>query len=404
MDISKSISKIYHKLSKMLSNPIFIMGLISIIIIVVSCQTYFLGIKTVFGDGNKITYYNNYLIFRQSFIHLIENKDLYQLYPKEYWDYYKYSPTFPIIMAPFSFMPIFLGLLIWNLLNALVLVFAFCQLPFDKNKSRLFAIGFILIELITSIQSSQSNALIAGLLILAFIFLEKNRPLWASLAIIVTIFIKIFGVFALVLFIFYPNKLRSVLYAILWIIVLFSLPLIFISPSQLATQYQSWFTLLQQDHESTLGLSVMTLLKSWFGLQSSKNLIQLMGLVLLCLPLVKFRVFKELNYKLLFLSFILIWIVIFNHKAESPSFIIPIAGISIWYFMQKNNIVNGFLIIFAFILTILSPTDLFPETFKDKIIIPYVLKTLPCILIWCKILFDLLSYRSEKYNIQINKM
>ena len=43
-------------------------------------QSYY-GSPTIFNDL-EYTAYNNYLIFKQSFFHLIEGKDLFILYPK----------------------------------------------------------------------------------------------------------------------------------------------------------------------------------------------------------------------------------------------------------------------------------------------------------------------------------
>jgi len=47
----------------------------------------------------------------------MEGKDLYAPYPNEYWDLYKYSPTFALLMAPLALLPTLAGLAGWNLLN-----------------------------------------------------------------------------------------------------------------------------------------------------------------------------------------------------------------------------------------------------------------------------------------------
>jgi len=342
----------------------------------------------------EYTHYNNYLIFKQSFFHLIENYDLYKLYPNEHWDLYKYSPTFALLIAPIAVLPDAAGLLIWNLLNVLILFFAIWKLPVSSDKSRLFMLGFILIELITSIQNSQSNALIAGLIIFAFIFIENKQMALASLLIVLTIFIKLFGVVALALFIFYPEKIKFILYTIGWTLLFAALPLILISSSQLLFLYHSWFNLLQNDHTISLGISVAGIFSSWFGIEC-KGKIVLIGAVLFCIPFLKYKFFNELKFKLFFLSSILLWIIIFNHKAESPSFVIAISGVAIWFFSQKIKIENIILIVFAFILTVLSPTDIFPKYIRVNYVVPYALKALPCILIWIKIIFDMMFYKPE---------
>lgn len=41
--------------------------------------------------------YNNYVIFKMSFPHLVNNEDLYIVQPEEHWDLYKYTPTFAVL-------------------------------------------------------------------------------------------------------------------------------------------------------------------------------------------------------------------------------------------------------------------------------------------------------------------
>ena len=363
-----------------------VVGILVVIVAVITAQRFLLG---------QATYYNNFLIIKQSFYHLIGNKDLYQLYPGEYFDYYKYSPSFALVMAPIAFLPNVPGLFLWNLLNVLVLFFALLKLPGQTDRTRLFLLGFILPALITSLQNSQSNCLIAGLLIFSFILLEKKQIAFASLLIVFTIFIKIFGIVALSLFLFYPHKLKAVFYTILWMIILAILPLMVVSFSQLIHLYQSWSYLLTNDQQSSWGISVSGLLHAIFDFKFKTGIL-LAGVVLFCLPLLKYRFFSDLKFRLFFLSSMLIWTVIFNHKAESPTFIIAITGVAIWFFSQKLKTVNVILVILAFFLSVLSPTDLFPAVIRKNLIAPYNLMALPCILIWLKIIFDLFFYRKDK--------
>ena len=384
----------HNKFYQLLQKHLFIALLLGIITTGITAQSYFSGVKTFGTDTVAYTHYNNYVIFKQSFFHLIEQKDLYKLYPEEHWDLYKYSPSFSLLMAPFAALPDLVGLLFWNLLNVMILFFALWKLPFVTPKIRLLALGFIIIELITSLQNSQSNALIAGLIIFAFLFLEKRNIALASLFIVLTVFIKIFGLVAFSLFLFYPDKIKSALYTIGWVLLFAVLPLLVTPLSQLIFQYQSWLHLLQNDHSASFGLSVAGWLQTWFGVDA-KNLIVIIGVILFCLPFINYKYFNELKFKLFFLSSILIWIIIFNHKAESATFIIAVSGISIWFFSQKFKTENLIFLLLAFVFTILSPTDLFPKSVRVNFVVPYVLKAVPCILIWVKIIFDLVFYKSE---------
>lgn len=340
--------------------------------------------------GMVYTHYNNFLIFRASFYHLIENQNLYQHYIHEYYDLYKYSPTFAVLMAPIAVLPAKVGLFAWNLLNALVLFFAFMKFPSFKQKQVLSAFAFVLIELITSLQNTQSNALMAGLIMLGFISLERDKPWIASLFIVLTVFIKIFGLVALVIFIFYPKKIRNSLIILWWFIILGVLPLLVISPSGLLGQYQNWMAVLNADASVYSGLSVMSWLYTWFGLETGKNVIVLAGALLLLLPLVKTSSWKHLSFRMFFFSSIMVWMVVFNHMAESPTFIIAVSGVAVWFFSkEKKSWPDIVLLALVFLFTILSPTDIFPSMVRKNLVEPYVLKAVPCIFVWFKIQIDL---------------
>ena len=324
-------------LKEKLRSRLFIIALsvVVLIVIAVSLQSVLLKKSPDPGTGIAYTYYNNFLIFRGSFYHLLDNQDLYQSYPQEHYDLYKYSPTFAVLFAPLALLPAKAGLFFWNLLNALVLFFAFWKLPLLTDKKKLPALGLVLIELVTSLQNSQSNALMAGLIILAFVFLEKDNPWIASLFIILSVYIKIYSIVGLVMFIFYPKKVRSALLILGWVVILGLLPLVIASPEHLVQQYQSWFGLLRQDHAVFGGMSVMSWLRSWFGLEINKNAVVLAGAVLLLLPLVRIKEYNNQAFRMAFLASLMIWMVIFNHMAESPTFVIAVSGVAAWFFMKE---------------------------------------------------------------------
>jgi Glycosyltransferase family 87 len=390
-------SKMLHtqmKRSKLLSNPLLLAGLITLLFVIVTGHRLLLGDKKYSPDGLTYTHYNNYVIFKQSYFHLISGQDLYQLYPAEHWDLYKYSPSFALLMAPLAYLPDAIGLLGWNLLNVLLLFYALWKLPFQSDKFRLFAFLLIVIELITSVQNAQSNGLMAGLIVMAFVFLERKQVAWASLMIVLTVFIKVFGLVAFALFLFYPDKVKAILYTLGWTALLAVLPLLVVSFSQLSLLYENWLHLLANDRSISFGTSIAGFLHGCFGIDG-KNFILLVGAPLFCLPFLKFSAFKDVKFRLLYLASVLIWIVIFNHKAESPTYVIAVTGVSIWFFSQRMSAVNIALLILAIILTVLSATDMFPRSIRIAYVVPYALKSLPCILIWLKITWDLLVFKSE---------
>jgi hypothetical protein len=61
---------------------------------------------------------NNLIIFRQSHFHLANQTNLYLEYVNEYWDHFYYSPTFGVLIAPFSFLPLGVSVFAWGLFDA----------------------------------------------------------------------------------------------------------------------------------------------------------------------------------------------------------------------------------------------------------------------------------------------
>lgn len=348
----------------------------------------------VAGKGNQYTHYNNYMIFKSSFEHLIHNKNLYQPYPTDHFDLYKYSPAFALFMGLFYKLPDWLGLIIFNLLNTVILITALrrLELPLEKMK---FLLLFILIELAISLSMTQTNALIAGLIILGFTYLEDDKPLIAALLISLTVFIKLFGLVAFVLWFLYPHKGKFILYSILWFIVLTFIPLIVVTPAELFNKYSYWLTLLKNDHDASYGISFMGWMYSWFGLDLPKAATVGVAALLFCIPLIKVKLYKLYTFRLQMLASTLLWVIIFNHRGENPTYIIAMAGVAIWYFSQKPNKANTILLWLALIFTSFTSTDLItPGWIADKYVEPYCIKTIFCCIIWFKLQFDLLMEKS----------
>jgi hypothetical protein len=217
----------------------------------------------------------------------------------------------------------------------------------------------------------------------------------AAFCVVFSVFIKLFGIVGFALFLFYPKKWKLILYTTVWIIILFLLPLLVVDFQQLKLLYLSWGNMLQADHSGSYGFSVMGWLQSWFGFAANKLSVVAVGVILFLLPLMRFNLYKNYLFRILTLSSVLLWIVIFNHKAESPTFIIAMAGVSIWFIIGDKNLLNSILFIAAILFTSLSPTDIFPRFLRDEYVIPYSLKVFPCIMIWLAILFKMIVIKNE---------
>jgi hypothetical protein len=128
----------------------------------------------------------------------------------------------------------------------------------------------------------------------------------------------------------------------------------------------------------------MGFLKAWMHMSVPSNYVVAAGAVVLIAAAVIGR-----HARILVLASVLIFVTIFNYAAESPSYAIAVAGVALWYFSQARTPANLTLLILTFLFAMLSSTDLLPRAVRREFLEPYVIKALPCILVWLKLQFDL---------------
>ncbi|MFN0015037.1 MAG: glycosyltransferase family 87 protein [Saprospiraceae bacterium] len=375
----------------------------SLVALVVSVHTILKG-QNAYG----YTSYENYVIFKNSFSHLVHDLNPYALYPAVQWDLFKYSPAFSVAMAPFSVLPDLPGLTLWNLINALPLLWGVLRLPVLTVAQRHFIAWFILPELVVSLQNSQSNGLTATLVIWAWIALERKNTAQGAWWAAAGGFLKIFGIFAAIPALVYPNRSRLVLATVAWSMLLVIVPLVVVSPEQLWQVYRWWIELLRSDHSASVGLSVMGWLQTWFGWVAPKTVVMLTGLALLLVC--TWAVFRRgqatqdglptATDRIQLWATLLVWMVVFNHKAESPTFVIALCGVALWYqSLQKPALWEKILVWAAFTLASVSPTDIFPRVLREAYVQPYVLKAVPCIAIWAILTAKLLLPKKPRASL-----
>ena len=339
--------------------------------------------------------YNNYVIFERSWDHLVSGQDLYALHPQEHWDLFKYTPTFAVLMAPFSAMPDAIGLPLWNLLNALVLVLAVSRLPMLDQRQQAIALLICAVECMTALQNAQSNGLVVGLLVLAFAEMERGKSWLPALCVLLSAFIKLFGIVGLAMFLMHDNRWKLAGWTAGIGLILTALPLLVISPDHYAWLFESYGQMLSQDHSASLGYSLHGILHSWFGLGVSKSLVLAVGSVLFMLPVLYWRKWTDQAHRLQVLCLILWWVLVFNHKSESPTFVIAMAGVGIWFVQAKRTRLNLGMMWFALVLTSLVTTDLCPRWVREQFVNPYALKALPIVVLWAVVMWRTLTVSSR---------
>ena len=338
--------------------------------------------------------HNNYFVFKYNFLHVINQQNLYASYPENYFDYNHYGPIFAYIIAPFALLPDSAGVILWVVFTSGVLLTAILMLPI-KQEQRLLIVLLCVHELMTSAANVQSNPIIAALIVLSFVFIKREQDFWAALMIALGIFIKLYGVVGLAFFFFSNHKIKLIGSLVFWSAVLFVLPMAISSPAFIVQTYQDWYTDLVFKNADNLNstranISVMGMMHKIGGAPISNIAVVLPGMLLFALSYVRYKYFNNLNYQLLIVASALIFPVIFSTGSESPTYMIAFTGVAIWFINTEKPVskLDIGLMVFAFILTSLSPSDIFPRYLKVNYVDPYGLKALPVLLIWLKIIYE----------------
>lgn len=353
--------------------------------------------------------FNNYLIFKYTFLHAADQLNLYTPYP-EYFDTNHYGPFFALLFAPFALLPNILGMLLWQLCNTLFLFYAIWKLPIKETK-KIAVLWICSHELLTSLFSFQINPAIAAIIILSYVLIDKKQDFWAALLIMLGTFIKLYGIVGLAFFFFSKQKGKLVLSAAFWALVCFVAPMLIFGPAYILDSYAEWFKSLTEKNTLNASLtsyqdiSVMGMFRRLLGDTSLPNMPFLIcGMLLFCVPYLRVKQYKFEGFRLMLLASTLLFTVLFSSGSESPTYIIAFAGVAIWFVIQprpytKTDIA---LFIFALILTSFSPSDLFPKFIRQHYIIPYALKSLPCLLIWITLCVEMYKNDFSTYGSTVN--
>ena len=342
--------------------------------------------------------HNNFLIFRGVFWHTIQKLSLYDFYPTEYNDHNHYGPIFSLVIAPFAVVPDAIGLLFWLVVLALGMYYAVRRLPLEEGR-QIFLYWFCAHELLTALQMQQFNIAIAAIIIGSFAAIEKGREVTAAFLIVLGTFVKLYGVVGLAFFFFVKRKPRFILALIGWSVVCFVAPMLISSPEYVIGQYVEWYErLAAKNGENTFSLmqniSLLGMIRKISGSASYSDLLVILpGLALFGLPYLRFGQYRHLAFRYAILSSVLLFVVLFSTGSESSTYIIPFAGIALWYATSpwKRSGWDVALLVFAFVLSSLSPSDLFPRSLREAYVLPYALKALPPTLIWLRLSYELLT-------------
>lgn len=375
------------KFLKFISDPKYIFG----IYFLVSAAS---AIAKYLGGPLK---YNNYLIFKNVFVNTLSERNIYSYYPDAHFDANHYGILFSVIIAPFALLPDWFGMVLWNVANAAIFTYAIHKLPFPNQYKAFFA-WLCLQEFITAAVSLQFNIALTGLLMLSAVYVYERKEAKSAFAILVGFFVKLYGIAGLSSFFFMKNKMRFIGLFIAIAILFFILPMLISSPEFGLMSYADWFQSLSEKNMSNQVLgnrqdySLMGIVRRISGAEISNLTFLLPGIVLFGLPYLRIKQYKNLAFQMMILASTLLFIVLFSSGSESPTFIIAVSGVMLWFLMQKEKTaVDIALLVFVIILTCFSFSDLFPKSIKENYIMKYSLKALPCCVVWFRVCYELMT-------------
>jgi hypothetical protein len=338
-----------------------------------------------------IDHINNWRMARFSFYQLLHGANLYAPYPAQYYDLYQYSPTFALLVAPLALPPMWLGLLLFDTFNIAVFYYAVRRLL--PGRQGLIALLILYFEVLRSSQNTEINTLVVGLIALAFLWLESGRVGRASAAIAIGASIKIFPLAAGALALPHRWRWRFGVALATGLALAVLAPLLVTPAATLLQQYHWWFA-LERHYGSALRIESLMALLSLFVPGVWPNWpVQLAGTALLLLPYVVRRAdWGDAGFRRAMLCFLLLYVILFNHQAESPTFIIAMTGVVVWYLTGPRRWYHHALMALSWVLVSLS-SEVLPASVLNVCCRPYHYKTIPILLVWLVMLWELLAPR-----------
>ena len=353
----------------------------------------------------KLNRANNFLIYRGSFWNAVRGWNLYMPNPAEYGDLHHYGPFFSLLFAPFAIVPKWLGLLMWGFALTLFLYWAIRRSQFTKYQ-QLFILWFCAHEMLTALYMQQFNIAIAATILLAYYLIEKEKDFWAAFFIMMGTFVKVYSIVGLAFFFFSKHKGRLIVSLAFWAVVMFVAPMPFFHGwDYIVGQYGEWYvSLANKNMENTVNImnniSLLGMVHRISGVWFNDLWMIVPGLILFSLPYLRRDQYQYVAFRQTLLASVLMFVLLFSTGSESSGYIIALIGVVVWYTAApwERSKWDVALMVFVFILSSMSPSDLFPAYLRKTYVQPYALKALPVTIVWLKLCYEMLTrdYASEE--------
>jgi hypothetical protein len=125
------------------------------------------------------------------------------------------------------------------------------------------------------------------------------------------------------------------------------------------------------------------------GDASSSAPVILLQLIVLAPIVMRRERWHEAHFRLQLIASILIFAVLFNHQSESPSYVIAMLGIAVWFATSERAAWRVALVVFAMLLVNGGSSGILSRDLYQRFYLAYLLKTVPLIPIWIVVQLEL---------------
>ncbi|GAB3995593.1 glycosyltransferase family 87 protein [Spirosoma daeguense] len=335
---------------------------------------------------------NNFLLFINSYKHLVAHQNLFLEYHTETVDSYHYGPIFALLVAPFYWLPTLLSITLWNVFNSLFLLYAIYELPLSDRQKAVIS-WLVLNSSYTCLLNTQFHHICVGMIILSYTQLYKRQEVLAAANIVLGTLIKLYGVVGLAYFPFAQNKFRYFIGGFLSTVVFITLPMLFVGFDYTIQCYFDWYESLSYKNQLNVNLAntrtdvcVMGMFRRLFHDGTLSNLYFIIpGLIIFTTAYLKTNLYQNIRFQLNILASTLLFLNLASTGFESPTFIISFTGVAIWYVVSGKTRLDNWLLAFALLISSFAPTDIFPAYIRDHYVNPYALMVLPLLFVWLRL-------------------
>lgn len=304
--------------------------------------------------------------------------------------YFLYSPVFCTIFAPIFFLPWWLGPYVWNLCNYSLFALAIKTLPPQLDRYKHWIFLFLLSVVLQTVFCYQHNIIVAYIYIFAFTLLERNKPFWAVLLIMLSATTKVYGLAELAILFCYPKVWRNLGYAVLCGAALLLLPAVNTDFDNVFVLYQEMFDMIASHHSDSdfIGILFARGLKP-FLLPHYRELQIVVFLLLGAVFFAYYKRWKDFRFRVQVLAVLSGFMILFSDCPETHTYIITFPFYAMAFWLQPKRTWIDWTLFWSLVVNFcILPTDvLCPAWLHDYIHQTFWLDVYTYFICWLRVIW-----------------